>query len=259
MLLAGEVCATLLRLFDDLSDLHKDLNWKPFVCLDEILIFAKIVKEYLWRLQLYCSAYRMAVGNSTWISVTFFRVRLNFLGYLDWCVVTPLIRIFSPYSSAASSITEFLTFTIFQEPAISLIGELQLLLIHQLSYVHFFNQTLVNFRERVLLTLQFILGSGPETVVVMTRNVEVRNDREATSRACRILTTLCVIVVHSEPNLYDWYQNSGSLERFLQELREKRKPSIGLSLAEYMADPERSQDFHFLRGRKKRTIQFYNS
>ncbi|KRZ33023.1 hypothetical protein T4B_720 [Trichinella pseudospiralis] len=128
MLLAGEVCATLLRLFDDLSDLHKDLNWKPFVCLDEILIFAKIVKEYLWRLQLYCSAYRMAVGNSTWISVTFFRVRLNFLGYLDWCVVTPLIRIFSPYSSAAS------------KPAISLIGELQLLLIHQLSYVHFFNQ-----------------------------------------------------------------------------------------------------------------------
>ncbi|KRX72290.1 hypothetical protein T02_3809, partial [Trichinella nativa] len=105
-----------------------------------------------------------------------------------------------------------------------------------------------------------------------------------------ILTTLCVIVVHSEPNLYDWYQNStgflqiyililisgGSLERFLQELREKRKrsriskysqnqesirhrASIGLSLAEYMADPERSQDFHFLRGRKKRMIQFFNS
>ncbi|KRX26043.1 hypothetical protein T07_562, partial [Trichinella nelsoni] len=74
-----------------------------------------------------------------------------------------------------------------------------------------------------------------------------------------VLTTLCVIVVHSEPNLYDWYQNSGSLERFLQELREKRKPSIGLSLAEYMADPERSQDFHFLRGRKKRMIQFFNS
>ncbi|OUC45748.1 hypothetical protein D917_01779 [Trichinella nativa] len=94
-----------------------------------------------------------------------------------------------------------------------------------------------------------------------------------------ILTTLCVIVVHS-----------GSLERFLQELREKRKrsriskysqnqesirhrgnvlsstvhlerlrSSIGLSLAEYMADPERSQDFHFLRGRKKRMIQFFNS
>ncbi|KRY41055.1 hypothetical protein T01_10668 [Trichinella spiralis] len=80
-----------------------------------------------------------------------------------------------------------------------------------------------------------------------------------------VLTTLCVIVVHS-----------GSLERFLQELREKRKrsriskysqnqesirhrASIGLSLAEYMADPERSQDFHFLRGRKKRMIQFFNS
>ncbi|KRY61432.1 hypothetical protein T03_3342, partial [Trichinella britovi] len=91
-----------------------------------------------------------------------------------------------------------------------------------------------------------------------------------------VLTTLCVIVVHSEPNLYDWYQNSGSLERFIQELREKRKrsriskysqnqesirhrASIGLSLAEYMADPERSQDFHFLRGRKKRMIQFFNS
>ncbi|KFD51523.1 hypothetical protein M514_07573 [Trichuris suis] len=70
-----------------------------------------------------------------------------------------------------------------------------------------------------------------------------------------LLVTVYTLSVLSQPNPYQWIQPSRSIEKIIQQLKEKRKPSIGLSLAEYVADPTRADNFHFLNGRRKRSTE----
>uniref|UniRef100_A0A5S6PYR9 Uncharacterized protein n=1 Tax=Trichuris muris TaxID=70415 RepID=A0A5S6PYR9_TRIMR len=70
-----------------------------------------------------------------------------------------------------------------------------------------------------------------------------------------LLSTLYTSSVLSQRNPYEWIQPSQSFEKMIEQLKEKRKPSIGLSLAEYVADPTRADNFHFLNGRRKRSTE----